>query len=163
MLVYHGTMRAMASAGVLLLATTIGCAGWFAAGEPPDVLVTNIAPLDSTAFEQRLQVGLRIRNPNDHDLQVTGMDFRLDLNGTRLARGLSNQDFAVPRLGEAVVTVETSTSMLDIVRQVLGLRTASRLAYAISGVLYVQGGKLPFEHAGLLLDKAELSGTRPPP
>lgn len=148
------------SVGLLMAA---GCAGWLSRGEPPEVFVTNIAPLDGTAFEQRLQVELRIRNPNDHDLEVRGVDFRMDLNGKRFARGLGNQEFTVPRLGEAVVTVETSTTMLDIVRQVLALRRSSELAYAISGVLYLQSGRLPFEQAGILLEKGELSGILTPP
>lgn len=62
-------------------------------------------------------------NQNDYDLQVTGVDVRLELNGKRLARGLGNKEFTVPPLSESVVSLETSTSMLDIVRQVLGLRT----------------------------------------
>lgn len=67
------------------------------------MLVTDIAPLDSSPFEQRLRVSLRIRNPNDYELQVTGVDVRLEFNGKRLARGLSNKEFTVPRLGEPVV------------------------------------------------------------
>ncbi|MCA9422181.1 MAG: LEA type 2 family protein, partial [Nitrospira sp.] len=42
-------------------------------------------------FEQRLQVDLRVRNPNDFDLEVTGLDFTLHLNDQRLARGLTNK------------------------------------------------------------------------
>ncbi|HBP89051.1 MAG TPA: hypothetical protein DD706_15295, partial [Nitrospiraceae bacterium] len=45
--------------------------------ESPEVLLVNITPLDATMFEQRLQVDLRVRNPNDFDLEVTGLDFTL--------------------------------------------------------------------------------------
>jgi len=79
-----------------LLVTTAGCTSWFMKGEPAEVLVLNVTPLEVTALEQRLQVDLRIRNPNDFDLFVTGIDFTLNLNGKRLARGLSNKDFTVP-------------------------------------------------------------------
>jgi len=88
-------------------------------GEAPEVLVTNVTPLEASAFEQRLQVDLRIRNPNDFDLAVTGIDFRLDLNGNRLARGLGNKELVVPRLSDSVTSVETSTSTLQVVRQLL--------------------------------------------
>ncbi len=47
------------------LVTTAGCASWFMKGEPPEVLVVNVTPLEAAALEQRLQVDLRIRNPND--------------------------------------------------------------------------------------------------
>ena len=75
-----GRMRRLASrVGLVAVLTLSGCASWFMKGEAPEVLVTNVTPLDASAFEQRLQVDLRIRNPNDFDLAVTGIDFRLDL------------------------------------------------------------------------------------
>lgn len=49
--------------GLACILTGVGCASWFMKGERPDVLVANVTPLESTAFEQRLQVDLRIRNP----------------------------------------------------------------------------------------------------
>ena len=65
-------------------------------GEPPEVLVTNVTPLEGTAFEQRLLVDLRIRNLNDFDLLFAGMDFTLILNGKRLARGLGHTAITIP-------------------------------------------------------------------
>ena len=53
---------------MLLLATATGCASWFIKGEQPEVLLTNITPLESTPFEQCLKVDLRFRNPNDYAL-----------------------------------------------------------------------------------------------
>lgn len=147
---------------MVTLAALSGCASWFAKGEIPDVLLTNITPLDSTPFEQRLKIDLRVRNPNDYELQVTGMDIRLDLNGKRLARGLGNQAFTVPRLSDSVVTIETTTSTLDVVRQVLGLRTVQALSYEISGVLHLKDGRLPFDNSGVLVEKGELSGILTP-
>ena len=165
MFVYHASMR---SASLLLaifflfVAAITGCASWFIKGELPEVLVTNVTPLDSTAFEQRLKVDLRVRNPNDYDLQVTGLDFRLELNGKRLARGLGNKEFTVPRLSDAVVSVETSTSTFDVVRQVLGLRKTQELAYSITGVLHLKDGRLPFDNNGVLVKKGDLSGILNP-
>ncbi|HMZ96939.1 MAG TPA: LEA type 2 family protein, partial [Nitrospira sp.] len=106
-------------AGLLTALMVSGCASWMMNGEPPEVLVTNVTPLEGSAFERRLQVDLRIRNPNDFDLAVTGIDFKLDLNGNRLARGLGNKELVVPRLSDAVTSVETSTSTLQVVRQLL--------------------------------------------
>jgi LEA14-like dessication related protein len=147
---------------LVLLAALTGCAGWLSQGEPPEVLVTNITPLEGTAFEQRLQIDVRVRNPNDYDLQVTGVDFRLDVNGKRLARGVSNKEFTVPRLSESVVSIETSASMLDIARQVLGFRQAEALTYGISGRFYLTSGRLPFESSGVLLEKGAFSSGEAP-
>lgn len=148
--------------GTLVLLFVTGCASWFIKGEPPDVLVSNITPLDATAFEQRLQVDLRIRNPNDFDLVITGIDFTLNVNGKRLARGLGNKEFTIPRLSDAVVSVQTSTSTFDIVRQVMSFSQQQDLSYNISGVLHSKEGRLPFNNAGLLLEQGQLSGQSAP-
>ena len=139
-----------------------GCASWFMKGESPEVLVTNVTPLEATAFEQRLQVDLRIRNPNDFDLLVTGIDFTLNLNGKRLARGLGNKDMTVPRLSDAVVSVQTSTSTFDVVRQLLNFSQTQDLSYNVTGLLHLKDSRLPFDNSGILLERGQLFGLPSP-
>ena len=112
-------------------------------------------------FEQRLQVDLRVRNPNDFDLEVTGLDFTLHLNEQRLARGLSNKSSTISRLGDALVSVETTTSTLDVVRQLLNFRQDQNLTYQVTGIVHVQGQRLPFEHKGVLIDASQFSSSSP--
>jgi LEA14-like dessication related protein len=126
--------------------------------ESPEVLLVNIKPLDTTIFEQRLQVDLRIRNPNDFDLEVTGLDFTLHLNDQRLARGLTNKAATIPRLGDSVVSVETTTSTFDVIRQLLNIREHQEVTYQVAGVLHLQRTRLPFEHKGVLIGINQLPG-----
>ncbi len=151
--------RLLALVGLLAVLILPGCASWLMRGEPPEVLVTNVTPLEASAFEQRLQIDLRIRNPNDFDLAVTGIDFRLDLNGNRLARGLGNKELIVPRLSDAVTSVETSTSTLQVVRQLLSFSGNPSLTYHLTGVVHTRDGRLPFDNSGVLLDKGTVSGS----
>jgi len=129
--------------------------------ESPEVLLVNITPLDTTMFEQRLKVDLRVRNPNDFDLEVTGLDFTLHLNEQRLARGLTNTASTIPRLGDSVLSVETTTSTLDVVRQLLNFRQNQDLTYQVSGVVHVQGIRLPFENKGVLMDASQFTSSSP--
>ena len=145
--------------GLLVALSLSGCASWLMKGESPEVLVTNVTPLDASAFEQRRQMELRIRNPNDFDLAVTGIDFRLDLNGNRLVRGLGNKELVVPRLSDSVTSVETSTSTLQVVRQLLSFSGDQPLTYHVTGVLHTKDGRLPFDSSGVLLEKGALSGS----
>ena len=150
------------SASLLLFAVSLlfpGCGSWFIKGEPPEVLITNVTPLDATLFEQRLRVDLRIRNPNDFDYHLTGIDFTLNLNGKRLARGVGSKEVTIPRLGDAVMTIETTTSTLDIMRQLFELTQKQVLAYDIKGVLHSTYGRLPFTTAGTLIEPGMLSGS----
>ena len=79
--------------------------------------------------------------------------FALELNDMPFARGLSNQAVTVPRLGEARLRVVASTTLLDLVQQVLILGERSDLSYRIEGVVYLRGAarrKLPYETSGRL-------------
>lgn len=136
-----------------------GCASWFIKGEAPEVLVTNVTPLDATIFEQRLRVDLRVRNPNDFDYHLTGIDFTLALNGKRLARGLGSKEVTIPRLGDAVITIDTTTSTLDIVHQLLQFSQKQELMYDIKGVLHSTEGRLPFTNTGTLVEPGMFSGS----
>jgi LEA14-like dessication related protein len=118
--------------------------------EPPEVYLSDIAPVEIGLFEQRLRVELRILNPNDFALEVTGLDFQLEVNGIHLARGLSNEEITVPRLGESIVSVMTSTTVLDIVRQIENLSQQQEMSYEIRGRLHLGNaavGSVPFERS----------------
>ena len=131
----------------------------FGGVEPIDVNVVSLTPLPSTAYEHRLRVGLRLRNPNDRAYQIDGVRFVLDVNGRRLASGVSDQKATLPRLGEAVVSVTTTTSLLDIVNQLVTIGEQSQrerpsFDYQLRGRIFVahSWGGLDFERKGSTQD-----------
>jgi len=149
--------RWVAAALLLLLASC-------STGEPlpPQVHVVNMQLLESSLFEQRFQVDLRIGNPNDFDLPLDGLTFDLDVNGEDFARGFSDQRVTVPRLGEARLSVVASTTLLDLVRQFKLLAERGDLAYRLHGTAYLNSlavRQAPYESEGTF---RLLSGTRPP-
>lgn len=156
-----GAFTAVVGVFVLLVCTSLPALS--VQPESPEVLLVNITPLDTTMFEQRLLVDLRVRNPNDFDLEVTGLDFSLHLNDQRLARGLTNKATTIPRLGDSILSIETTTTTLDVVRQLLNLAKRQDVTYLVDGVLYLQGSRLPFENKGVLIDSSQFSGSPPNP
>ena len=119
--------------------------------EPPEVVLIGIQPLESTLLEQRFRVELRIYNPNNRDLDVDGVDFELDVNGQRLARGAGAETLTLPRLGEARTSVVVSTSFLSVARQLLVLDQTQPVSYRLKGRLHLGTGlgvTLPFERSG---------------
>ncbi len=136
--------------GVLVtLSFMLGCRSL----ERPEVFVTDVTPLEATVFEQRLQVDVRIQNPNDEEIAVRGLDFKLDINGARLARGVSNQSFVLPALGEAQTSVIASTTVLDLVRQLAWLRDEGEFRYRLVGRLHLSEGlprSISFEQSDTL-------------
>lgn len=119
--------------------------------EAPSVRVVGLVPLESSALEQRFRVDLRVTNPNGFDLDTNGVDFQLDINGSRFARGVANVDTVIPARGDAVLPVTVSTSLFDIARQVMSATRSDALSYEISGKLSRRGAlwpSLPFSHSG---------------
>ncbi len=117
----------------------------------PQVHVVDIRLLPGGLLEQRFRVDLRIGNPNDFDLPIDGLTFELDLNGRRFAEGFTNEAVTVPRLGEARISVNASTTLLDMIEQALILGELSELSYRIEGVVYLRGlgrRQVPYERGG---------------
>lgn len=136
------------------LALGLGCAGVGLGFEAPDVHVANITPLPGSAFEQRMLVELRVRNPNRKALNVEGMRFDVDLNGRYLGGGQSGEAFSIDGLSEAVIPVEVTTSVFAWAQQLLALaenhREEQRFSYAVYGDLFLRGrfGTLSFTRSG---------------
>ena len=101
------------AAAAALIALLSGCAG-IALERPLQIQLVDVAPQDLTLLEQRLRVIVRIRNPNNRPVAISGLRFSLSLNGVLLLEAVSNRAVEVPRLGEAVTSVLASSTTLGI-------------------------------------------------
>jgi len=130
---------------------------------PPEISVVNLVPMSATLFEQRLRVDLRIQNPNDFNLNLAGLDFQLAVNGSELARVLSNEAVMVPHLGESIVSVAVTTTALAWMRQLRTFATTQEMNYALTGHIHLsRAGRLPFRRSGRIAP-TELFGASPDP
>ena len=121
--------------------------------EPPRVHIADLTPKEMAIFEQRFDVKLRIQNPNDVDLSVTGLRFDIDLNEREFANGMSGQRVTVPRFGSEVVDVEVFTTLASFLRQVQDLNagTGQKVRYRLKGTAFVDSPgtfKAPFDEKG---------------
>lgn len=151
--------RALAALAAVALLAIGGCASLGLGADPIEVNLVGLTPLPSTAFEHRLRVDLRLRNPNPRAYRLDGLRFRLDVNGHRLASGQSDIDVELPRLGEVVVPVVATTTLLDLVHQILVLSARSEsepqtFDYELRGRVFLAGswGGIDFERRGSTAD-----------
>lgn len=152
------SVPALCTALVMLAVT--GCAGLGDIDTPPRVTLVDLRPIAMTLFEQRYLARLRVRNPNDVPLEVTGMDYTIDINDQKFADGVNNERFTVPPYGESVVEVTLISSLLRLIDQFRRLDQRGKLVidYRISGRMSVAGlpARFPFSHE----DSLELSPSR---
>ncbi len=120
--------------------------------EPPKVSITNIMPKDMTLMEQRFEVQLRIQNPNNFDLGITGARFDIELNGKGFGSGMSGQKISIPRFSSEVITGEVITSLGSVLRQVQGFRSGgAKVQYRLKGKAFADAPSsftTPFEDTG---------------
>jgi LEA14-like dessication related protein len=139
-------------AGSLALA---GCAGIPRNLQTPEVSFVGLRSVEASVFEQKLEVRRKVRNPNDIELPVNGLEVDIELAGEPFARGISAREFVVPALGEAEFDMNvTANAAPALLRIAGGDRKSREIDYRLKGKLstrigmlrtipFAQGGKLP--------------------
>lgn len=138
-----------------------GCATLGTGLEPPSVSLVNIAVKEARLLETVFEVELRVLNPNDAALTVTGAECALRINDRDFAKGVAGVSTEIPAYGSAVVPITLYSSVIGLVRSVLNARET--LAYELTGKLRLGGGfivpgTVPFSSEGRL-DLDELDKT----
>lgn len=140
MLLSISLCRAVVFLTLAMLVGVAGCAG-LTNRDPLMIDVAGIEPLPGEGMELNLAVRIRVQNPNDTPVEYDGIALMLDVNGRRLASGVSNDVGTVPRYGEIVFTVPMTISAFDAARQIYGVmggEDLNRLEYRVRGKL--EGG-----------------------
>lgn len=138
-----------------LLASLAGCAGIPSDLKTPEVDFVRLRALDASLFEQRLEVRLRVSNPNSIALPVNGLNVDIELADEPFAHGVSAREFVVPAQGEAefdmIVTANAATALLKIAS--LDRKSREEIGYRLKGKLSTRLGLLrsiPFDESGTL-------------
>jgi len=121
----------------------------------PKVSMADVAIKSLSLFEQHLDVGLRISNPNDFDLSVEALEFELEVTGRPFASGLSRKLTRVPAAASAVLRVDTFMQSNDLIQQFKTLSPDALkdgVSYRVKGRIKTDQSSrwLPFDHTGVV-------------
>ena len=147
-------MRSLRNILVVTLSLLAACA-MLPGHDPLQVTVANIESLESQGMEWRMQVTLRVQNPNDAPVEYDGAYLKLDVLDSTFATGVSDERGTIPRFGEALVNVPVTVSTVNIVRQFIGFaatgKAPEKLSYRLEGKLNSPGfGSTRFDSHGEL-------------
>jgi LEA14-like dessication related protein len=139
--------------GLLIFALALtGCIGMGNNLERPRINIANIAPSEIKLFEQLFDLDLRIQNPQESALVITGLTFELEINEKPFASGVSDQTITVGRLSSEVFRVKAITSLWSFLLQVAEFQKTGMpsVTYRIKGAIYAGSPsiKLPFDDRG---------------
>jgi LEA14-like dessication related protein len=131
-----------------------GCAAIPVNLKTPEVSFLGLHAVEASVFEQKLQVRMKVHNPNTIDLPVNGLDVDIELADEPFAHGVTAREFVVPAQGEAefdmLVTANAATALLKLASS--GGKTED-VRYKLKGKLSTKLGLLrtiPFEETGTL-------------
>lgn len=111
-----------------------------------DALKVNLSSmkmLESSLLEQRFAVKIRVQNRSQAAMNIKGLSFDLALNGKDFASGVSNQNLLIEPLSEAVLSVDITSTLFGLIRQVQSLQKLETepFRYELSGTLHL-GNKM---------------------
>lgn len=135
------------------LAALAGCAASALNLKTPQLSLVSVQHAGGDLVEQRFTVRLRVQNPNERELPITGLKVAIELGGEHLADGVSAREFTVPAGGEAEFDMQMRADAVGAVLQLLRQRGSSgkEIGYRIKGEVETKLGlfhRFPFDETG---------------
>jgi len=114
--------------------------------EPVQAALLTLESIEPAVQAGQLMLQLKLKNNTRSTMAVSGMRYRVELDGAEFSWGVSRQSADVPAGGEALfdVTLPGQVPVLD--------PAATHLPYHLAGTVYLgeERRQLPFRHTGRL-------------
>ena len=139
-----------------------GCASLPTNLKTPEVSFVSLRTVEASVFEQKLEVRMKVHNPNSIELPVNGLDVDMELAGEPFAHGVSAREFVVPANGEAEFDMNVTANAMNALLKIAGEPGTEAIHYRLKGKLSTRIGLLrtiPFEETGTV-PVADLLGKR---
>lgn len=135
----------------LAFALAAGCAS-VANLQAPDLSVVSMKLQSADLFEQRLLVRMKVQNPNDRELPIKAITYRIEVDQAQFAQGETNTPFTVPALGEAEFDVQVRANLAGALSKFLSRKKdQDTLEYRLVGDVSLASGflrRIPFDERG---------------
>jgi LEA14-like dessication related protein len=147
-------VRARLAGLLLVLAAMVGCSTRSRDLVAPELSLVGIQMLSTDMFAQRFKVRVLVRNPNDLEIPVRGIEYTIILMGDSFAEGETAEQFLLPAKGEAEFDMLVTTNFVSSFGRLLsrvGGGKLQDLQYEIAGKLRLDKGvmrTIPFNHQG---------------
>ncbi|AMN47858.1 hypothetical protein ACG33_12260 [Steroidobacter denitrificans] len=144
----------MAALLIVLAAGTAGCSALAPRVETPRLSIVSIAMTSADLFNQQFLVRLNVENPNDLQLPIKAIDYKLFLEGDSFAEGSTHNAFVVPALGATEFDMTVRTNFVSSAGRLLSrLNGRDQVNYILEGSVRTDLGllrKIPFQRSGIV-------------
>ena len=135
---------------LLALAGLSGCA--LATATPPHIDVATVQLRSAGLFDQRLDIGLCVFNPNESELTFKSVDVAVDVAGAPLADGQSETSVRLPPHQSVLVPFAVATTTRNLGAQLANTLASGTIPYRMHGAVHLAflGLPIPFSRSGQL-------------
>ena len=124
----------------------------------PRLSLVSVAMTSADIFNQQFVVKVNVENPNDRELPITGIDYKLFLEGDSFAEGVSKKPFTVPAQGDIDFDLTVRTNFVSGAGRLLSrLNGREQVNYVVEGKVLTDISmlkKIPFQETGTVNFKA---------
>lgn len=141
--------RAVVCAFALFLT---GCSALRPDLQVPRLTLVSVAMTSADIFNQQFLVRVNVENPNDRELPVKGIDYKLFLEGDSFAEGISNKPFTVPANGDIDFDMTIRTNFVSGAARLMSrLNGRDQVQYVVEGKVLTDISmlkRIPFQETG---------------
>jgi LEA14-like dessication related protein len=120
--------------------------------EVPKLSVVSLKMQGGDLFSQRVQLRMRVFNPNTRELPIEGITYDIEVNDAELGNGSTTAPFTVPAMGEAEFDLQITANLAGALVKLLSKRNSSEaLDYRLRGNVNLSSGflrRIPFDERG---------------
>lgn len=118
-----------------------GCASLTKDIDPPKISLDSFKSLPSDGGGPRFEIKLRVQNPNEQTLNISGISYGIELLGQEVISGVSNDVPVIEGYSEEVVSLEAGIQLLQMLRLLgnLGKAQTDALEYRFTAKIDFSG------------------------
>jgi Conserved secreted protein len=126
-----------------------GCSsGLFGMLEKPKAKLVNVYPRGTTMTGTTLVFVVEVENPNNKDIKVNSVDYKVFLSGKEFSQGTTDKEILVPANKTANVEVPLAVKYQDILNNLGDILMANKVEYKIEGKAKLSFISIPFTKEG---------------
>lgn len=138
-----------------LLFMLSSCLGWLI--DRPTFTLKSITVQPVSLAEMNLLLGVEACNPNNYDLEIKSLDFKVHLNHRLLGAGVLRQGLLIPKAQTSEIRVPVRVGYADIGDCLKSIITGREIRYKLEGRARIKAGlgsvTVPFAREGSINQK----------
>ena len=133
--------RALWTVLILALLALPGCSTLMQDIDPPKVTLESFRALPGSEGVPRFEIKLRVANPNVQALDLAGVSYNIELLGTEVISGVTNEVPRIEGYTEEIVTLESSLQLFQLLKLFanLGMQPTEELNYRLTAKIDFKG------------------------